>query len=152
MKKLLFLLAFCGTAQAATQGLTINGTVSSVCAFASVQNGTFGFDVTSPNVLDTNATGGTNASVVINYNGTPTVSIDQITSFASVPSGFTDTVNFLNVFTSSNNGAISYSSGTASFTQSGGINDNLTLRLQATDANGSFPTGNYSASTTITCQ
>lgn len=154
MKKLLFVVAALAAlnAQAATQGLSINGTVSSQCAFASVTNGVFGFDVTSPNILDTASTGGTNASVVINYNGTPTVSIDEITSFTSVPSGFTDTVNFLNVFTSSNVGSVSYSSGTASFNQSSGINDNLTLRLRATDANGSFPVGNYSASAVVTCQ
>jgi len=131
MKKLFLALLFASTAQAATQGLTVNGSVSSQCAFASVTNGVFGFEVTSPNMLDTASTGGTNASVVINYNGTPTVSIDEVSSFSSSPSGFTDTVQFLNVFTSSNVGSVSYSSGTASFTQSGGINDNLTLRLRA---------------------
>lgn len=152
-KSLIALIAFAAlNANAATQNLNINGTVSSVCAFASAQNGVFGFDVTSPNVLDTASTGGNSASVTINYNGTPTISIDEITAFGSVPSGFADTVQFLNVFTSSNAGPISYSSGAASFTQSGGINDNLTLRLRATNATGSFPTGNYSASTVITCQ
>jgi len=83
MKKLFLALLFASTAQAATQGLTVNGSVSSQCAFASVTNGVFGFDVTSPNMLDTASTGGTNASVVINYNGTPTVSVDEVSSFSS---------------------------------------------------------------------
>lgn len=152
MKKLLLALAFISTAQAATENLTISGTVSSVCAFGSVTNGVFGYEVQSPTLLDTASTGGTNGQVLIFYNGTPTVSIGEITSFSTVPSGFTDTVNFTNVFTSNNAGTISYSSGNASFTQSGGTNDTLTLRLRALNANGSFPVGNYSAATTITCQ
>lgn len=151
MKKLLLALMFCGTAQAATQNITISGTVSSVCAFASATNGVFGFDVQTPQLLDTGGTGGTNAQVAIYYNGSPSISIQEITSFTSTPSGFSDTVSFLNTFTSSNDGVIAYSSGSASFTPTGGTTDTLTLRLRAADATGPFPIGNYSASTVITC-
>ena len=63
MKKLLLALAFVGTAQAATQNITISGTVSSVCAFASATNGVFGFDVQTPQLLDTGGAGGTNAQL-----------------------------------------------------------------------------------------
>jgi len=137
---------------AATQGLTINGTVSSQCAFASVTNGVFGFDVAQPNILDTAATGGTNASVGISYNATPTISIDAITAFDTIPSGFTDSVTFLNYFTSANLGTISYTSGVASGQETNNISDTFTLRVKATDVTGSFPVGNYAASTVITCQ
>lgn len=151
MKKLLLALAFIGTAQAATQNLSVSGTVSSVCAFASATNGVFGFDVQTPQLLDTAGTGGTNAQVAIYYNGSPSISIQEITSFASTPSGFSDTVTFLNTFTSANDGTIAYSSGSASFTPTGGTSDTLTLRLRASDATGPFPIGNYSASTVVTC-
>lgn len=152
MKKLLLLLAFCGTAQAATETLTINGTVASTCVFSSPVNGVFGYEVQTPNVLDTQLTGGLDAGVVINYNGTPTVTIDEITTFATVPSGFTDTVSFTNTLTTTN-GSRTYSNGTASWVESGSTTtDALTLRLRAVNAQGSFPIGNYSASTTVTCQ
>lgn len=136
---------------ATTQNVTVSGVVSSACSFGSVNNGTFGYDVQTPNLLDTSSTGGANAAITIYYNGTPTVSIGEVTSFSVVPSGFTDTVNFTNIFTSSNIGSVSYSSGSASFTQTGGSSDTLTLRLRASNASGPFPTGNYSAATTITC-
>lgn len=144
-------LALISTAQATTQNMSISGTVSSVCSFGSVTNGVFGYEVQSPTLLDTASTGGTNGQVLIYYNGTPTVSIAEITSFATTPSGFTDTVNFTNTFTSNNAGTITYTSGTASFTQSSGTNDTLTLRLRALNASGSFPIGSYTASTVITC-
>lgn len=152
MKKLLIVLMLIGTAHASTSTLTVAGTISSVCAFGSVTNGIFGFDVANPNILDTFATGGTNASVVITYNATPTISIDAITSFDTIPSGFTDSVTFLNYFSSANLGNISYTSGVASGQETNNISDIFTLRVKATDVTGSFPVGNYSASTTITCQ
>lgn len=152
MKKLLLLLAFCGTAQAATQGLTVNGTVSSVCAFTSVTNGVFGFEVQTPHVLDTGITGGTDATVVINFNSGPTVTVPEITTFSAVPSGFTDTVNFTNNLTTLG-GSRSYSSGTATWQESSSAStDTITLRLRAVNAQGSFPVGNYTAGVTITCQ
>ena len=153
MKKTAFALValFSINAIASTQNLTISGTVSSQCAFSSAQNGTFGFDVQNPNILDTTITGGTNASVVINYNGLPTISVGQITQFSSVPQGFADTVNFTNTFISSNAGPISYSNGVATFTQTSGTSDNLTLRLQAANASAPFPIGNYTATTIVTC-
>ena len=123
----------------------------SQCAFSSAQNGTFGFDVQNPNILDTSIAGGTDASVSINYNGAPTVSIAQITSFTATPAGFTGTVTFVNVFTSANQGPVSYSGGAATFTQSSNTSDILTLRLQATNASAPFPIGSYSASTVVTC-
>lgn len=138
-------------AVASTQNLTISGTVSSQCAFSSAQNGTFGFDVQTPNILDTTIQGGTNASVSINYNGTPTVSINEITSFANTPVGFNGTVTFTNLFTSTNQGSITYTGGAATFNQSSGTADTLTLRLQAANASAPFPIGTYSASTVITC-
>ena len=150
--KLLILMMFASSqVMATTQNVTVSGTVSSTCSFGSVTNGVFGYEVQSPTLLDTASTGGTNAQVAIFYNGTPTVSITEVTSFSVAPVGFSDTVNFTNVFTSNNAGVISYSSGTASFTQSGGVSDTLTLRLRALNATGSFPIGNYSASTTVTC-
>lgn len=154
MKKVIALFILCSSlnSQAATQALTISGSVSSVCAFSGVVNGIFGFDVLNPNVLDTQATGGLDAGVILYYNSTPTVTVPEITSFTSVPSGFTDTVNFTNVLTTTN-GSRSYANGTASWTESSSTStDALTLRIRATNANGSFPVGNYSASTTITCQ
>lgn len=152
MKKLLIALLFIGTAQATTQNLTISGTVSSVCAFASTTNGVFGFDVQSPNLLDTAATGGTNAQVMIYYNGTPTITFPEITSFSATPSGFADTVTFNNILSSANSGGINYTNGSASLTESSNSTDTFTLRLRAQDGSGSFPVGNYTASTTITCQ
>lgn len=150
--KLLVLMMFAASqAMATTQNVTVSGVVSSTCSFGSVNNGTFGYDVQTPNLLDTVSTGGANAIVSVFYNGTPTVSIVEVTSFSVVPNGFTDTVNFTNIFTSSNIGSISYSSGSASFTQVGGSSDTLTLRLRASNASGPFPIGNYSAATTITC-
>lgn len=148
---LLIALLFCGSAQAATQALTITGTIASVCAFTSVTNGIFGFEIQNPNVLDTGSTGGTNAQVIINYNSTPTVTVPEITAFTTVPSGFTDTVTFTNILTSSG-GAKSYSNGQASWVESGStVTDTITLRLRVSDGQGSFPTGNYSAGTVITC-
>lgn len=136
----------------ATQNITVNGTVSSQCQFNSVTNGVFGYDVTAPNVLDTASVGGNPASVVINYNGTPTISIGEITSFSSAPSGFSDTVAFLNVASTTNLGSLSYSGNVASGTETGGVVDTLNLRVRANNNTGSFPIGNYVAGTTITCQ
>lgn len=138
-------------AYATTQNLSVSGTVGSQCSFVSVNNGTFGFDVTAPNILDTASTNGSHASVGIAYNNTPTISINEITSFASAPSGFNDTVNFTNRFFSANAGQISYSGGVASFTQSSGTTDTLTLQLRAVNATANYPVGNYTATTTITC-
>lgn len=153
MKKLALLLCFIGSAHATTQGLNVSGTVSSTCSFGSVTNGVFGYEVQTPHVLDTASAGGTNASVTIYYNGTPTVTFPEITSFSAVPSGFNDTVTFNNILSSSNAGGINYSSGSASVTESGSTStDTFTLRLRAQDGQGSFPVGNYSAGTTITCQ
>lgn len=143
------LVAF--SSQAATQNITVTGTVASTCSFGSPTNGVFGFDVQTPQLLDTAGTGGTNAQVLIYYNGSPAVSISEITSFATVPAGFTDTVNFINTFTSSTDGVIPYTSGTASFSPTSGTTDTLTLRLRATNAAGPFPIGSYSATTVITC-
>lgn len=153
MKKLLIALMFVGTVNAATQSLTINGTVSSVCSFGSATNGVFGFEVQTPQQLDTASTGGTNASVLIYYNGTPTVTVPEITTFSATPSGFSDTVNFTNYLTSSNAGSITYSGGEATLTESSGTStDTLTLRLRAVNAQNNFPIGNYSAGTIVTCQ
>lgn len=150
--KLLILMMFASSqVMATTQNLTVSATISSVCSFSSVNNGIFGYDVTTPNILDTASTGGANATVTINYNGLPTVSIDEITTFSTVPSGFTDTVSFTNTFNSSNQGTISYVSGVASFTQTSNITDTLNLRLRATNATATFPTGTYSATTVVTC-
>lgn len=153
MKKLLLISLFLSNvAVAATSSITVAGTISSVCAFGSVTNGVFGFDVAQPNILDTAGTGGTNASVGITYNSTPTISIDAITAFDSTPSGFSDTVAFMNYFSSTNLGNMNYTSGQAGGQETSGSSDTFTLRVKATDANGSFPVGNYAASTTITCQ
>lgn len=153
MKKLILLIALIPfIAYSATQNLSVNGTVSSVCVFTSPVDGIFGYEVQTPQVLDTNLTGGLDAGVVINYNGTPTVSIGEITSFTTVPSGFTDTVTFTNVL-STLNGVRSYSGGVATWTEGGNTTtDALTLRLRAVNGQGSFPIGNYSATTVITCQ
>ena len=137
---------------AATQNLTIEGTISSICSFTQVNNGIFGYDVAVPFTLDTAVTGGTPASASINYNATPTITVTEVTSFSGTPSGFTDTVVFTNYLTSFNGGNLSFNGNLSTYTQTSGNTDTFTLRVKVVNSNGSFPIGTYRVGTVITCQ
>lgn len=151
MKKLAILMALMyGTAQAATATLSVSGTIATTCNFGSPSTGTFGFDPATPTTLNTLLTGGNPAQVTVTYNGTPTVTVTEVTSFSVAPNGFSGTPTFYNTLTHSNGGTLTYTSGLASYTQTGGTTDTFTLNLRA--VNGSaFPLGTYTGAATITC-
>lgn len=153
MKKLALLFCFIGSAQAATTNLTVSGTISTSCVFGSTTAGTFGYTPSAPSVLSTAASGGNAAQVIVSYSGTPTITVTEPTSFTSTPNGYNGTPSFSSAVTSGNGGSMSYSSGVASYTESSGSSDVITLNMAATNNNGNaFPLGTYTSTSTVTCQ
>lgn len=139
---------------AATGTMNFTGTVSTVCSFSNLNNGTLAVDPAQPNILSTNVAGGTAGSVTLNYIGTPTMSVEEVQGFATKPSGvnngdFTYSTNVI-----SNNG-ISYNAnqGYLTATYSTGTSDTLQVGLVASKSAGSsVATGSYTASSILTCQ
>jgi len=150
-KLLIALLLTSGVAQAATGNLTVSGTISTSCSFGSTTGGVFGYDPALPAVLDTAVSGGAPSQITAIYNGTPTVTVAEITSFSATPAGYSGSPTFTNTLTHSNGGSLTYSSGTASYTQTGGTSDTFTLNLRASNGASAFPLGTYNTSAVITC-
>jgi len=152
MKKLAAILVIVSaTAQAATSNLTVSGTITTSCSFGSTTGGVFGYDPALPTVLDTAVSGGSPSQITATYNGTPTVTVAEITSFSATPSGYSGSPTFTNTLTHSNGGSLTYSSGTASYTQTSGTSDTFTLNLRASNGSSAFPLGTYNTSAVITC-
>ena len=151
MKKLLIALMFCGTAQAATTDLTVSGTISTTCVFGAATAGTFGYSPANPNVINTSTNGGNAASVGLSYSGTPTVTVSEPTSFSATPAGYSGTPSFSSAVTSANGGNMSYSSGLASYTQTSGSSDLITLNIGVSNGSTAFPLGTYTSTSTVTC-
>ena len=141
---------------AASTNMQFNGTVSSVCAFTSVNNGILGVAAATPNILSTNPNGGgTQGSVNIAYNSTPTVTVNNITQFTSSPniSGITNS-SFGMFVTGQSSGPFTWGNNVFTKTYSSGTSDAITIDFEAQTGNSqlAWPTGSYSATTTITCQ
>jgi len=152
MKKLAAVLVIVSaTAQAATSNLTVSGTISTTCVFGSPNAGAFGYDPSLPNVMNTSTNGGNPAAVTISYNGTPTVTVAEPTSFSSTPNGYSGSPSFSSAVTSNNGGSLSYSSGLASYTQTGGNTDTITLNVGVSNGSNPFPLGSYTTTSVVTC-
>lgn len=145
-------LAMCSFGvHAATATLGINGTVSTSCAFTGTNSGALSVSPSNPTIMGTNVSGGMPAVAHLSFTGTPTLTVTEITSFDSVPSGFNPTLTFNNSVTSSLLGSMSFSGGAASGQYSSGNADTVTVNL-GVQSSAPYVTGNYSASTTLTCQ
>ena len=141
---------------AAQTNLQFNGTVSSVCAFTSVNNGILGVSASTPNILSTNpAGGGTPGTVSIAYNSTPLVTVNNITSFTSSPNISAITNNSFGMYVSGQSaGPFTFGNSVFSKTYSSGTSDAINIDFEAQTGNSqlAWPTGSYSATTTVTCQ
>lgn len=141
---------------AAGTQLQFTGTVSSVCAFTAVNNGTLAVSPVTPYIIgSTPGSTGTPGSVTIAYNSTPTITVNPISSFQSSPniSGISNP-QFATTAAGQNSGSFSYANGVYTQTYSSGSSDVITINLEANTGNTqvAWPTGSYSATTTVTCQ
>ena len=154
VKSLLILLSISTNAIADTGNITFSGNVSTVCTFSNLLPGTLAVDPSSPSVLGTNVTGGSNATLTITYLGTPTMSVEEVQGFTTKPNGVANGDFSYTTNVSSSQGKSYTASGgnlTAGYTT--GSSDNLSIVVNATTANGgNVPLGNYATSSVITCQ
>lgn len=150
---LLILLCISTNALAASGSLSYSGTVGTTCSFSNIVNGTLGVSPSSPTVLWTNGPG-TPASLDITYLGTPTMSVEDVSSFTTKPNGVSDSDFSYSMAVGSNQGAsYSLSNGYYTHTYSTGNSDNLTVNFAASKSNGgNVPLGNYATTSIITCQ
>lgn len=153
MKKFALLLLAAGNAFAASGTVSYNGAISTTCSFSSQVNGSLGVDPSQPNILASNVGNATPATVGLTYFGTPTVSIEEISTFSTKPNGvangdFTYTTSVASVAGKT----YSSSSGYKTATYNSGSSDTLTINLTASKSSGTIAQGNYAASGTITCQ
>ena len=161
MKKLivLSLLAISGLASAETAYFT--GTVSTSCAFAQGTTGTLVSASNGSTYYVTSERGsGSRASVGITYSGAPTFTIEAPTTFTSDPgnvpsSSFSTGVSFDNGANSINANTVNadnFSNGTKNFSLTDTVTqDTAYVKFEASSSS-AFPTGNYSANVTFTCQ
>lgn len=153
VKTLLILCAISTNAIAATGSISYSGTVSTSCSFSNIVAGTLGVSPSSPTVLWTNGPG-TPASVDITYLGTPTMSVEDVSTLTTKPNGVSDSDFTYSMAVGSNQGAsYSLSNGYYTHTYSTGNSDNLTINFAAAKTNGqNVPLGNYATTAIITCQ
>lgn len=156
MKKLayLFLLAFVSNFAFADAGvLQFNGSVSTTCAFSSTTDGVLTATPSNPQVLSTNNTGGTKAGINLSYVGTPTLSIQNITGFSSLPNGVSNNdFSFSMTPTSGRSQVFTLSNGYYTTDYTTGYADIIEIAFAASYVGSAVPTGSYGASSTITCQ
>lgn len=163
MKKMKFLalaLSMCGlfgaqSAMADTVNFTGNYPADACQFTGAATSGTMGISLQNPLSWGTDVGAGTAANINLSYIGQPTVSVDAVTGFTSaagtVPSGtLYETGARL-----TNNGVINggswFDTGTKSLQLSNSYN-NDTLYVDFTVSFGGPPvSGNYTASTTVTC-
>ena len=151
MKKLAIIFLFAGSVHAATTNLSVSGTISTSCVFGSATNGAFGYSPLLPTIMNTSSNGGAPASVGLSYSGTPTVTVSEPTSFSVTPNGYNGTPSFSSAVTSANGGNMSYTSGVASYTQTSGSSDTITLNIGVSNGSSAFPLGTYTSTSTVTC-
>ena len=154
VKTLLILLWISAGALADTGNISFSGNVSTVCTFSNLVPGTLAVDPSSPTILGTNVTGGTNATLTLTYLGTPTMSVAEIQGFTTKPNGVANgDFSYTTNVSSSQGKTYTASNGTLSTTYSSGSSDNISIVVNATKANGAnVPLGNYATSSVITCQ
>lgn len=139
-------------AHAVQTNLSMTGNISTVCSFGAPTPGTLALNPNSPNTMSTSASGGNAASVTAYYVGTPTLTVSKVTQFDSSPT-LPTAITFTNSATSANGGAMTFSGNTATYQETNGASDTITLGLSAQTANNaSFATGTYTASSVVTCQ
>lgn len=149
---LLISLQISSCAYAATANLNMTGNISTVCSFGAPTAGTLAMLPTAPDTMGTGVAGGNAASVTAYYVGTPTITVSKITSFDSSPT-LPTAITFTNSASTSNGGAMTFSGNTATYQETSGASDTVTLGLTAQTANSaSFATGTYTASSVVTCQ
>lgn len=160
-----------GATSAMAETVNFAGTVSTSCAFSNDTAGVMnaqainGQYVLGAGLFYSGVTPGSAATVDIAYSGAPTFSISAVSSLSSAasgapsPSAFNTGVWFSGGTKSADNtaaaalaGANSFSNGSKSFALDGGAtSDTANIGMNAV-ASSPWTTGNYSASTTITCQ
>jgi hypothetical protein len=102
--------------------------------------------------MGTGVAGGNAASVTAYYVGTPTITVSKVTAFDSSPT-LPTAVTFTNAASTTNGGGLTFSGNSATYQETGGASDTVTLGLTAQTANNaSFATGTYTASSVVTCQ
>lgn len=149
-KTLLILCAISTSLHAET--VTVGGTVATTCAFNSNTGGVMTVVPSAPNSMSTVNTGGSPATLGIQYIGTPTILLQEFTGFDTSPT-LPATPTFTTAADTTNAGQLSFTGGATSYTQTGGSSDTIHVNFSAVMASGnSYPTGAYSATTTITCQ
>lgn len=139
-------------AYAVQTSLGLTGQISTVCSFGAPVGGTLALNPNAPNTMSTSTSGGNAASVTAYYVGTPTITVSKVTAFDSSPT-LPTAITFTNSASTTNAGAMTFSGNTATYQETGGASDTITLGLTATTANNaSFNTGTYTASSVVTCQ
>lgn len=152
VKTLLILCCFSTTAFAQQTTLNMSGSISTTCAFGSPNAGVLALNPASPNTMGTGIAGGNAASVTAFYVGTPTITVSKVTQFDSSPT-LPTAITFTNTASTTNGGGLTFSGNSATYQETSGSSDTITLGLTATTQNSaSFNTGNYTASSVVTCQ
>ncbi|MBB3937101.1 hypothetical protein [Aureimonas phyllosphaerae] len=138
------------SAQAITNTVTFNGTVTTTCAI-NVVNGT-GVMTTNGtlNNLSSKNAGGSPAQVSITTTGGVRVSLDAVTA-ATVPAADTGTTTWAPVYSLTGTQTVAETGNATLMTGSGtsSMNIHLTGTKLSTDA---FRGGNYSATVTVRCE
>lgn len=151
MKRLFLCAALLAANSAMAQtSIPFSGTVSTACTLSVNQSGILAVSPSQPSTMNTTGAG-RSALVGVSYTGTPTLTVSMPTAFDSSP-----TLGFTPVFgggvSSSVQGALVISNNEASITYSSGSGDVIDIGVQvSTGGNDPFPTGNYTASATVTC-
>lgn len=147
------LLAMCSFGVHAVQtNLSMTGNISTVCSFGAPTPGTLALNPNAPNTMGTAVAGGNAASVTAYYVGTPTITVSKVTQFDSSPT-LPTAITFTNAASTTNAGGLTFSGNTATYQETNGSSDTITLGLTATTANSAaFNTGTYTASSVVTCQ
>lgn len=160
IKLLALALSVLGFAAPSVMAETVNfsGTYpADACQFTGAsQGGTMGVSLSSPLIWGTNVTGGQPATIALSYLGQPTVTVDAVSGFnvvaGPVPSGTTYSTRATMAYNGQLNGGAWWDTGTKSLQLSNSYSSD-TLAVDLSVAFGGAPTaGNYTASTTVTCQ
>lgn len=143
--------------QAMAETVNFSGSYpADACQFSSPNSGSMGVNLSSPLIWSTQASGGNAASVVVNYIGQPTLTLAAVTQFDTIPGAVPSGTNFNTRGYLSNNGQLNsgawWDTGSKSIQLSNSYSfDTLYVDLTVAFTGSPVP-GNYTASTTVTCQ
>ncbi|WP_396189798.1 hypothetical protein [Flavobacterium sp.] len=128
---------------------------TSACSFTGSQDGVMGINPQLPLVWSTSATGGQAAVLNLAYIGDPTVSIDAVSGFTSTPGSIPSGTTYETKAWMNSNGAINsgnwFQTGNKTKQLSNAFYTDILYVDFATNFGSAPASGNYTASTTVTC-